>query len=53
MIFNKKRENKLLPIAWQAFAMPMARLCQRGGQNFAKGLKKRWQNSLLIMNYID
>jgi hypothetical protein len=45
MIFNKKRENKLLPIAWQAFAMPMARLCQR--------LEKRWQNSLLIMNYID
>jgi len=39
MIFNKKRENKLLPIAWQTFAMPMARLCQRGGKTLPKAWK--------------
>ena len=31
-----KTENKLLPIAWQTFAMPMARLCQRGGKTLPK-----------------
>ena len=52
MIFNKKRENKLLPIAWQAFAMPMARLANAVAK-LCQRLEKRWQNSLLIMNYID
>ena len=34
--YDRIKAGKLLPIAWQTFAMPMARLCQRGGKTLPK-----------------